>query len=351
MSEREVVVVTGASAGVGRSVVRAFAKRKAAIGLIARGLDGLHGAAREVEAAGGKALILPTDVADAQAVEKAAATVEQELGPIDIWVNNAMVSVFSPALEMTANDYRRVTEVTYLGYVYGTLAALRRMAKRDQGVIVQVGSALAYRGIPLQSAYCAAKHAVQGFNDSLRCELIYDESQVRITEVHLPAMDTPQFDWSKSRMPRQAQPVPPIYDPDIAAEGIYWAAHNEQRELYIGYPTTMAIIGNKLAPSLGDWYLGKHGVDSQMTDEPADPNRPNNLYEPLPGDHGAHGRFGDRSIKFSWQLWASKHRRELALAGVAAAGIACLLGVAAGSSDGASAGERPRSPKRRQPVF
>lgn len=347
MSEREVVVVTGASAGVGRAVVRAFAKRQAAVGLIARGVDGLQGAAREVEAAGGQALVLPTDVSDAEAVERAAASVERELGPIDVWVNNAMVSVFSPALQMTADDYRRVTEVTYLGYVHGTLAALRRMTRRNRGVIIQVGSALAYRGIPLQSAYCAAKHAIQGFTDSVRCELIHDDSAVRITEVHLPAMDTPQFDWSKSLMPRQAQPVPPIYDPDIAAEGIYWAAHNEQRELYIGYPTTMAIIGNKLAPSLGDWYLGKSGYDSQMTDEPADPNRPNNLYHPLPGDRGAHGRFGERSIKFSWQLWASKHRLELTLAGAAVAGMACLLGFAASSSSDGAAESRPYARPRR----
>jgi len=333
MSRQEVVVVTGASAGVGRAVVRAFARRKAAIGLLARGVDGLEGAKREVEQAGGKALVLPTDVSDPAAVEKAAEEVERQLGPIDIWVNNAMVSVFSPALKMTAEDFRRVTEVTYLGYVHGTLAALRRMATRNRGVVIQVGSALAYRGIPLQSAYCAAKHAIQGFNDSLRCELIHDQIDVRITEVHLPAMDTPQFDWSKSRMPRRAQPVPPIYDPDIAAEGIYWAAHNDQRELYIGYPTTMAIIGNKLTPGLGDWYLGMNGVESQMTDEPVDPNQPNNLYEPLPGDRGAHGRFGDRSIKYSWQLWASKHRRELALAGAALAGVACLLGASA-ASDG-----------------
>ncbi len=348
MSQREVVVVTGASAGVGRAVVRAFARRKAAIGLIARGIDGLQGAAREVEEAGGQALILPTDVSDAAAVEQAAERVEQELGPIDIWVNNAMVSVFSPVLQMTAEDFRRVTEVTYLGYVYGTLAALRRMKPRDRGVIIQVGSALAYRGIPLQSAYCAAKHAIQGFTDSLRCELIYDESNVRVTEVHLPAMDTPQFDWSKSRMPRRAQPVPPIYDPDIAAEGIYWVAHHNQRELYVGYPTTMAIVGNKLAPGLGDWYLGNHGVDAQMTDEPADPDQPNNLYEPLPGDRGAHGRFGDRSIKFSWQLWASKHRKELALAGAAVAGLACLFaaGTAGGNGHAASRDRRSKQPQR-----
>ena len=281
------------------------------------------------------------------AVEAAAVAVEAELGPIDVWVNNAMVSVFSPSLKMTPDDYRRVTDVTYLGYVWGTLAALRRMTERHRGVIIQVGSALAYRGIPLQSAYCAAKHAVQGFTDSVRCELINDGSQVHIGEVHLPAMDTPQFEWSKSRMPRKAQPVPPIYDPNIAAEGIYWAAHNERRELYIGYPTTLAIVGNKIAPGLGDWYLGMQGYEAQMTDEPSAPNRPNNLYEPLPGDRGAHGTFGDRSIKQSWQLWASKHQKELAVACAALLGLTCALFATGG--DGSQNANDRRSRRLRAP--
>jgi NAD(P)-dependent dehydrogenase (short-subunit alcohol dehydrogenase family) len=315
----EVVVITGASAGVGRATVREFAKRRAHIGLIARGVDGLEGARREVEAAGGKALVLPTDVADADSVEAAAARVEEELGPIDIWINNAMVSVFSPIKEMTAQEFKRVTEVTYLGYVYGSLSALKRMLARDRGAIIQVGSALAYRGIPLQSAYCAAKHAVEGFVDSLRCELIHDGSNVRVTMVQMPALNTPQFGWSKSRMPRKPQPVPPIFQPEVAAEAIYWAAHEDRREIYVGMPTVEAIIGDKIAPGLLDQYLGRTGYDAQQTDEPADPNRRDNLWEPVPGDHGAHGNFDNRATDHSLQLWANMHRGLLALAG---AGIA-----------------------------
>lgn len=227
----EVVVVTGASAGVGRAIVREFARHGAHVGLLARGRDGLDGARREAEAAGGKALVVPTEVTDAEAVEAAAQTVEESLGPIDVWVNNAMASVFSPVKETKAEEYRRVTEVTYLGYVHGTLAALARMLERDRGTIVQVGSALAYRGIPLQSAYCASKHAVQGFTDSLRTELIHEGSGVRVTEVHLPALNTPQFGWVRSRLPNKAQPVPPIYRPEVAAEAVYWAAHHDRREM------------------------------------------------------------------------------------------------------------------------
>src|SRR5437868_5718918 len=235
----QVVVITGASAGVGRATVREFARHGAHVGLLARGVDGLEQARREVEEAGGRALVLPTDVADAEAVEAAAAAVEAELGPIDVWVNNAMASVFSPVKLMTAAEVKRVTEVTYLGVVYGTLAALKRMLPRDRGVIVQVGSALAYRGIPLQAAYCAAKHAIQGFTESLRCELLHDDSRVRVTMVHLPAMNTPQFDWVKSRMPREPQPVPPIYAPEIAADAIVWAATHRRRELSVGAPTAI----------------------------------------------------------------------------------------------------------------
>src|ERR687886_2704359 len=235
-NKAEVVAVTGASAGVGRATAQAFAKRGARVGLISRGRVGLEGAKKEVESFGGKALVLPTDVADAGAVEAAAQKVEEEFGPIDIWVNNAMVSVFSPVKEMTPEEFKRVTEVTYLGYVHGTLAALRRMLPRDRGTILQVGSALCYRGIPLQAAYCAAKHAIQGFTESLRCELIHDRSNVKITMVQMPALNTPQFAWSKSRMPRKAQPVPPIYQPEVAADAIVWAAHHERPELYVGWP-------------------------------------------------------------------------------------------------------------------
>ncbi len=321
----EVVVITGASAGVGRATVREFAKRGAHIGLIARGRDGLEAARREVELAGGRALVLPLDVADAAAVEAAAEQVERDLGAIDIWVNNAMVSVFSPIKEMTAEEFRRVTEVTYLGVVHGTLAALKRMLARDRGTIVQVGSALSYRSIPLQAAYCAAKHAERGFTDSLRCELIHDGSNVRVTMVQMPALNTPQFGWTKSRLPRKAQPVPPIFQPEVAAEAIYFAAHTKRRELLVGMPTVEAIVGNKIAPGLLDQYLGKTGYDGQQTDEPENPARPDNLFEPVPGDHGAHGTFDDRSSRQCKQLWATKNRGTLALGAAAVLALGCVL--------------------------
>jgi len=320
----EVVVITGASAGVGRATVREFARRGAHVALIARGRDGLEAARREVEREGGRALVLTLDVADADAVEHAAERVERELGPIDVWVNNAMVSVFSPVREMRPEEYRRVTEVTYLGYVHGTLAALKRMLPRDRGTIVQVGSALAYRGIPLQSAYCAAKHAVQGFMDSLHAELLHEGSNVRVTMVQLPAMNTPQFSWVKSRLPREPQPVPPIYQPEVGARAVYWAAHNERRELYVGWPTVKAVVGDKVAPGFADWYLSKAGYDAQQTDEPISPARRDNLWEPVPGDHGARGQFDERASDSSTQLWATTHRGLFALAGVGA-----LIGAAA----------------------
>ena len=318
----QVVVVTGASAGLGRAIVRAFAKEGAHVGLIARGRDGLEGARREVEAMGGKAVVMPTDVASAEQVEAAAATIEKELGPIDIWVNNAMASVFSPIKAMTAEEFKRVTEVTYLGYVYGTLAALKRMLPRDRGVIVQVGSALAYRGIPLQAAYCGAKHAIQGFMDSLRSELLHDSSQVQVTMVQMPALNTPQFRWVKSRLPHKAQPVPPIFQPEVGAQAVVWAAHHPRRELYVGWPTVKAIVGNKLVPGVGDWYLARTGYAAQQTDEPADPTRPHNLWQSVPGDHGAHGVFDERATDWSAQLWATTHRGWLALAGAGLAGLA-----------------------------
>jgi NAD(P)-dependent dehydrogenase (short-subunit alcohol dehydrogenase family) len=322
--ERSVVVITGASAGVGRAAVRAFARQGADIGLLARGRDGLEGARREVEAAGGRAIVLPADVANHDAVEAAAERVERELGPIDVWVNNAMVSVFSPVKDMQPDEFQRVTEVTYLGVVYGTLAALRRMLPRDRGAIVQVGSALAYRGIPLQAAYCGAKHAIQGFSESLRCELLHDGSNVHVSMVQLPAMNTPQFDWVKSRLPRKAQPVPPIYAPEIAADAIVWAASHRRREMSVGAVTTGVIWANKVAAGLGDRYLGRTGYDSQQTDEPADPDRPNNLWHPLPGDHGPHGRFGDRTTHSSPQTWINE--RLPAVAMIAAGGAALLWG-------------------------
>ena len=312
----EVVVVTGASAGVGRATVRAFAKQGAHIGLLARGREGLEGARREVEELGGQAIVLPTDTADPDQVEAAAAAVEEKFGPIDVWVNNAMVSVLSPVKEMTAADFRRVTEVTYLGYVHGTLSALRRMLPRDKGVIIHVGSALAYRSIPLQAAYCGAKHAIQGFTESLRSELIHDGSRVRVTIVQLPAVNTPQFSWIKSRMPRHPQPVPPIYQPEVIADAIVWAAHHDRRELSVGFPTVKAILGDKFIPGLLDHYLAKIGYDSQQTNQPIDPNRPNNLYDPLPGDYGAHGEFDDGARRSSVQLWVNMNRGWLALAGL-----------------------------------
>ena len=321
------MVIIGASAGVGRATFREFAKRKAHIGLIARGEEGLEGAKREVETAGGKAIVLPADVSDAAAVEHAAATVEEQLGPIDVWVNDAMVSVFSPFKEMTAKEFERVTAVTYLGFVYGTMAALKTMLPRNRGTIVQVGSALAYRGIPLQSAYCGAKHAILGFTEAVRCEIIHDNSDVWLTMVQMPALNTPQFGWVKSRLPRKPQPVPPIYQPEVAAEAIYFAAHTRRRQVYVGASTVVAIEGNKVFADLGDKYLGATGYDSQMTDQVADPERPNNLWNPLPGDPGAHGTFGKRAHKHSIQLWATMHRPWVILAGLGLAGAA-IAGVA-----------------------
>ena len=330
-SAPEVVVVTGASAGVGRAVVRRFAQDRAWIALLARDRHRLEATRQEVEAAGGRALVLPTDVADWDQVDAAAAATEAEFGPIDIWINNAMTSVFSPIHKMRADEYRRVTEVTYLGAVHGTLAALHRMRPRNRGSIVQVGSALAYRGIPLQSAYCGAKHAIQGFMDSLRTELIHDRSAVQVTSVHLPAMNTPQFSWVKSRLGYTAQPVPPIFQPEVAAAAIHWAAHHRRRELWVGWPTVLAILGNRLAGGFLDAYLGRTGYASQQTEIPENPERPHNLWSPVPGDQAAHGAFGNRARDFSPQTWAATHRTSclaLAVAGAAALAL-CVRSVRA----------------------
>ncbi len=304
----KVVVVTGASAGLGRAIVREFAKQGANLGLLARGKDGLEGAKREVEDMGGKALAIPTDVSQPDQVEAAADQIERELGPIDIWINNAMISVFGPFKKLEMKDFKQVTEVTYLGQVYGTQAALKRMMPRDRGSIILVGSALAYRGIPLQSAYCGAKHGIQGFFDSLRAELFHDKSNINLSMVQLPAMNTTQFGFVKSYLPNKPQPMGTIYQPEVAAQAIAYVAKNPRRELYVGYPTVESILGNKIAPGLLDRYLGATGYKGQQTDEPKEPNRPNNLYEPLPGDHGSHGTFDADSWSFSPETWAATHK-------------------------------------------
>ena len=321
-ADPEVVVITGASAGVGRATAVEFARRGARVALLARDVDRLERARRDVESAGGEALIVQADVSDSDAVERAATTVEEAFGPIDVWVNNAMVSVFSPFTEMTAEEFRRVTEVTYLGYVHGTKAALLRMRGRDRGTIVQVGSALAYRGIPLQSAYCGAKHAIQGFTESVRAELFHEKSRVHITMVQLPALNTPQFSWVRTRLPRHPLPVPPIYQPQVAARAIHWAAHHKRRELNVGGSTAITLLGNKILPGFGDRYLGRTGYDAQQTEDPVHPERPDNLWTAPPGDFGTEGVFSDRAHPRSAQLWATTHRRSVLMAG---AGIAAAL--------------------------
>ncbi|MGW2824120.1 SDR family oxidoreductase [Streptomyces sp. NPDC001443] len=318
-----VVVVTGASGGVGRATARAFAARGDRVALVARGRGGLAAAADEIRRTGGTALPLEADVADAQAVEDAATRVEQELGPIDVWVNDALTTVFAEFVDIEPDEFRRVTEVCYLGYVYGTRAALRRMLPRDHGVVVQVGSALAYRGIPLQSAYCGAKHAIQGWNEAVRCELLHRGSGVSVTMVQLPAVNTPQFDWSTARMSRKPQPVPPIYQPEPAARAIVHAAgHARRREYWVGASTVGTLLANAVAPGLLDRYLARTGYDAQMTDEPEPSDARGNLWQPLDDtggrDFGAHGRFDEQAASRAPQTWASRHHVALA-AGVAAA--------------------------------
>lgn len=320
----QVVVITGASAGVGRATARAFARLGAHVGLLARGKDGLKGAKADVEERGGKALAIPTDVANSDEVEAAAEAVEGRFGPIDVWVNNAMTTIFSPLKKIKPEEFKRATEVTYLGTVYGTMAALKRMYPRDQGSIVQVGSALAYRSIPLQAPYCGAKHAIRGFTDSLRSELIHDRKNIRVTMVQMPALNTPQFSWCKTRLPRHPQPVPPIFQPEVAAKAIVWASRHDRREIYVGGPTVQAIDANKVAPRLLDEYLARTCYDSQQTDELIDPDRPDNLFAPVPGDHGAHGIFDKRAHPQSLQLWQTTHRGWLAAAGIGAAALTCL---------------------------
>jgi short-subunit dehydrogenase len=328
MQKPQVVVITGASGGVGRAVARAYGRRGAHVGLLARGREGLDAARREVKSLGGEALALTTDVAQAHEVETAAAAVEDAFGPIDVWVNNAMATVYSPVKELSAEEIRRVTEVTYLGVVHGTLAALQRMLPRNRGVIVQVGSALAYRGLPLQAAYCGAKHAIQGFTESLRAELIHDGSRVRVTTVHLPAVNTPQFTWGKNRLAQRTQPVPPIYQPELAADAILWAAEHPRRELNVGWSTTATVWLSKLFPGIADRLVAGRGYEGQLTGEPEDPRRRHNLWQPMAADFGAHGRFDRQAHRHSAQLWATTHRGWLAIGLAGAAGL-MVAGVAA----------------------
>jgi len=321
-----VVVITGASLGVGRAAAIEFAREGYDVALIARAADSLDAATAQVDAAGsGRALACPADVAFADQVDAAAKRAEENLGPIDVWVNCAMASVFSPVAQYVAEDVRRTTDVTYLGVVYGMLAALLSMRARDRGVIVNVGSALCYRAIPLQAAYCGAKHAMLGFTNSLRCELLHDRSRVKVTLVHLPAMNTPQFEQVRSRLEHNPQPVPPIFQPEVAARAILRAARHPRREYWIGAPTVGAIVGQRIIPGLLDHYLARTGFKSQQTAEPADPNRPDNLEHPLPGDLGVHGGFGDRAHSRSLQAWFSAHRHGLVSGGAAtAAGLVAL---------------------------
>lgn len=329
--QKRVVVITGASAGLGRAIAREFAREGARIGLLARGLDGLEGAKREVEALGGEALVLPVDVSDPEKVFRAAEIVESVFGPIDVWVNNAMVSVFSPVSEMKPEEYKRVTEVTYLGYVYGTLAALRSMKPRNKGHIIQIGSALSYRSIPLQSAYCAAKHAINGFTESLRVELISEKSDVNLSLVQMPALNTPQFSWVKMRLPNDPRPVAPIFQPEVGARAVLWVSHHPRRETYVGFPTFKAVLADKLAPGIADRYLAYRGYKAQQTNEKADIDRVDNLWSPVRGDYGAHGVFDDQSKSMSLQFWISKNRWTLGT-------LAALIGSAVWFATGARKG-------------
>ncbi|MEP6467690.1 MAG: SDR family oxidoreductase [Parafilimonas sp.] len=322
----KVVVVTGASAGLGRAIVRKFAKQGAKIGLIARGTDGLEAAKKEVEEAGSEAFIVEADVSNNEAVENAAELIEKNLGSIDIWINNAMVSVFGPLKKMSAEEYKRVTEVTYLGQVYGTMAALKRMLPRNKGKIILIGSALAYRGIPLQSAYCGAKHAIHGFFESLRAELIHDKTNVHLSMVQMPAMNTTQFGFVKSYLPNKPKPMGIIYEPEAAANAVLYAAMHNEREIFYGYSTYKTILGNKVLPGYLDKYLAETGFKGQQTNEKENADREDNLWKPIPGDHGAKGSFDKKAMHFSPLFKIKKHKwLSAAAAGVLAFGIGILI--------------------------
>ncbi|GAB2794526.1 SDR family oxidoreductase [Halomonas shantousis] len=323
-NRHEIVVITGAGAGLMRATAREFARRGAWLGLISRSPERLEAVKSEVEALGGRAVTVSADVAQAGQVDRAAERIETELGPIDIWVNGAMTTVFSPLHEMSAEEFRRVTEVTYLGFVHGTMAALKRMRARNRGTIVQVGSALAYRPIPLQTAYCGAKHAIKGFTEGLRCELMHEGSDVHVTLVEMPGLNTPQFEWCKSHLPKRARPMAPVYQPEVGARAIYWAAHHRRRQLYVGMSSALTIWGNKLVPALMDRFLARTAVSGQQTPEPRDPQRSDNLWQPVKGDVGARGRFGRESRDDSVQLWMATHRGKVGLA----VGAALLVGAA-----------------------
>jgi NAD(P)-dependent dehydrogenase (short-subunit alcohol dehydrogenase family) len=350
----QTVVITGASAGIGRATARLYGARGASVGLIARGEAGLDGAVRDVEDAGGKALMVAADVADHRQVEDAARQIEEAFGPIDVWVNVAFASVFAQFADLTPDEFRRVTEVSYLGFVHGTMAALRRMRPRDRGVIVQVGSALGARSIPLQSAYCGAKHAINGFTSALRCELLHEKSGVQVTVVQLPAVNTPQFSWVRSRLPDHPQPVPPIYQPEVAARGVVFAAdHPRRKQYWVGASTAATILANKFAPALLDRYLALTGYKSQQTSQKIEPDRPDNLWQPVDGrgghDHGGHGIFGDRSHARSAQLWVSQRARLSAIASASAASAAILARATRAARAGRAGPPRPlvRGPGRR----
>ena len=322
---RGIVVITGAGAGVGRATARAFASAGYDVGLIARDLPRLEEAAGEVRAMGGRALAISADVADAAAIQAAADRVEAELGAIDVWVNNAMATVFATVQDTTPDEYRRGTEVTYLGQVHGTMAALRHMRPRRRGTIVNVGSALCYRSVPLQAVYCGAKSAVRGFTDSLRSELIHDKAGIHLTMVHLPAVNTPQFDWALNKLGHKSMPVPPVYQPEVPARAILFAATHKRREIWVGMPTVVAIMANRIAPNFADWFLSRSGYTGQITNVPEPADAPANLFAAVPGEYAAHGRFDSQARTASWEMFTDRHRAPLfAAAAMALMGLHLL---------------------------